>query len=54
MEISTMVSMMALLCKGYLNVLFHMFSFLKTKYNGAIVFDPTELDIDENQFPDQD
>ena len=50
METSAMASMMALPREGHLRVLFHMFAFLKTKHNGVMVFDPTEPDIDEDQF----
>ena len=52
METSAMASIMALSREGYLNTLFHVFSFFKTKHNGVMVFDPTKPDIDENQFLD--
>jgi hypothetical protein len=54
METSAMASMMALPREGHLNTLFHMFSFLKTKHNAVMVFDPTVPEIDESQFPIQD
>jgi hypothetical protein len=54
MEVSAMASMMALPREGHLNVLFKMFSFLKSKHNGVTVFDPTEPEIDLNQFPTED
>ena len=40
--------------RGHLEQLYHTFAFLKTKHNGAMVFDPTEPDIDYNQFPRED
>lgn len=54
METSAMASMMALPRQGHLKVLFHMFSFLKTKHNGVMVFDPTVPNIDESKFPNED
>ena len=40
--------------EGYLDVLFKMFSFLKSKHNGVTLFDPTELEIDQTQFLTED
>ncbi len=40
--------------EGHLNALFHMFSFLKQRYNGMIVFDPPEPEIDESKFKRED
>ena len=54
METSAMASMMALPREGHLKVLFQMFAFLKTKHNGVMVFDPSEPDVDESQFPRED
>ena len=54
MEVSAMASMMALPRQGHLNTVFQMFSFLKSKHNGVMVFDPTEPDIDLSQFPAED
>ena len=48
MEVSAMVSMMTNPRMGHLQCLYHMFAFLKTKYNASMVFDPTEPDIDES------
>ena len=42
MELSYMASMMALPREGYLNVMFKMFSFLKSKHNLVTVYDPTD------------
>ena len=54
METSALASMVALLCEGHLDAVFHMFAFLKRKHNGVIVFDPTEPEIDINKFSRED
>ena len=54
METSALASMMALPREGRLDAFFHMFSFLKRKHNGVIVFDPTEPEIDINKFTRED
>lgn len=54
METSAMASMMAMPREGHLEQLFHMFAYLKLKHNSSMVFDPTEPDIDESQFPCED
>ena len=54
MEVSSLASMMALPHRGHLEAIFHMFAFLKSKYNALMVFDPSEPDIDESQFTKQD
>jgi hypothetical protein len=54
METSSMASMMALPRQGHLQQLYHMFSFLKTKHNGVMVFDPTVPDINQSSFPKED
>ena len=54
MEVSAMASMMALPREGHLNTVFQMFALLKSKYNGVTVFNPTETDIDQSQFPTED
>ena len=51
METSAMASMMASPREGHLNQLFRMFAFLKTRHNGAMVFDPTVPDINDTLFP---
>ena len=53
-EVSMMASCMAMPRKGHLEQLFHIFAFLKNKHNTKMVFDPTELDIDESIFEGQD
>ena len=54
MKVSAMASMMALPREGHLNTVFQMFALLKSKYNGVTVFNPTETDIDQSQFPTED
>ena len=49
-----MASMMAIPREGCLEKLFHMFAYHKLKHNSSMVFDPTEPDIDESQFPCED
>ena len=45
---------MALPCGGHLSEVLQMVSFLKIKHNGVAVFDPTEPEIDQTQFPNED
>ena len=45
-----MALMMALPRVGHLKALFHMFSYLKTKHNGVMVFNPTVPAINESEF----
>jgi len=54
MEVSAMASMMAMPREGHLEQLFHIFAFLNIKHNSAMVFDPTEPDIDDSQFVRED
>ena len=54
METSAMASMMALPREGHLKVVFQMFGFLKVRHNAVMVFDPSEPDLDETQFPRED
>ena len=53
-EVSMMSSMLALPRKGHLDQLFHIFAYLKQRYNAEMVFDPTVPDFDENSFPKED
>ena len=39
---------------GHLYAVYYMFAFLKVNHNSVMVFDPTEPDIDQSQFPTQD
>ena len=54
MEVIAMASMMALPREGHLNVVFQMFSFLKSNWNVVTLFDFTESDRNQNQFPTED
>ena len=54
MEISALVSTMALPREGHICAVYQMFAFLKTRHNGVMVFDPTEPDIDETKFKKED
>jgi hypothetical protein len=55
MDITTKVSMLAshnaLPPVGHLNVVFIIFSYLKTKINARLFLDPTYADIDYDSFP---
>ena len=53
-EASLMASCMALPRMGHLDQLFRMFSCLKHHHNTEMVFDPSDPDIDESQFPADD
>ena len=46
-----MASMRAMPLQVHLDKLFHIFAYLKLKHNSSMVFNPTEPDIDETQFP---
>ena len=54
METSALASMMANPRVGHLDAVYHMFAFLEKHHNGVMVFDPTEPEIDQSQFPTQD
>ena len=49
-----MASMMAMPREGHLEQLYRMFSHLGAKHNSVMVFDPTEPDIDMNEFQKED
>jgi len=53
-EVSMMSSHLALPREGHLQQLYHMFAYLSKCHNSEIVFDPSEPDIDRNQFPKKD
>ena len=53
-EVSMMSSHLALPRKGHLEALFHMFAYLKKHHNSEMVFDPSEPDVDTNEFPRED
>ena len=53
-EVSVISSCLALPREGHLKQLFHMFRYLESRHNTLQFFDPTEPDIDLNDFPKQD
>ena len=53
-EVSMMSSHLALPREGHLEALFHMFAYLKVHHNSEMVFDPSEPDIDMDDFPRED
>ena len=53
-EVSMLSSCMALPRKGHLEQLYHIFSYLKSKHNSEMVFDPTKLDIRWEDFEKED
>ena len=54
METSALASMMALPREGHMNVILHIFNFLKKHHNGVLVFDPTMPEIDRSKFRKED
>ena len=53
-EVSMMASCMAMPRQGHLEQLYHIFAYLKNKHNSQMIFDPSDPDIDESLFPDED
>ena len=53
-EVSVMSSYMAMPREGHLKQLYHMFSYLKGHHNAEMVFDPSDPDIDMDDFEEQD
>jgi hypothetical protein len=53
-EVSMMSSFMAMPREGHLSQLFHMFGYLKKYHNSELVFDPSEPQIDYQQFQQHD
>ena len=53
-EVSMMASHLALPREGHLQQLFHIFGYLKRNHNSEMVFDPSDPQVDMNQFPRQD
>ena len=53
-EASLMASCMALPRIGHLEQVYNIFSYLKSKHNAEMIFDPTESEIDDNQFERED
>ena len=53
-EASMLASCLALPREGHLKQLYHVFAYLKAKHNAEMIFDPTEPDIDESKFQEED
>ena len=53
-EVSMLASQMALLREGHLEVIFRVFSYLKTKHNSWLVLDLSYPEINHSDFPDND
>ena len=49
-----LTSFMASPRQGHLDQVFHIFGSLKAKHNSEMIFDPTEPDINESDFPKED
>ena len=52
--LSMLASQMALLWDGNLDVIFRVFSYLKTKHNLWLVLDPSYPETNHSDFPDND
>jgi hypothetical protein len=50
MEVSTLLSHLALPSQSHLDTLFHLFAYLEKKHNAQFVYDPTYPDIDLRVF----
>ena len=51
-EVSMLASQIALLWEGHLEVIFRVFSYLKTKHNSWLVLDLSYPEINHSDFPD--
>ena len=49
-EVSMLASQMALPREGHLEAVFHIFAYLKRKYNSRMVSDPTYPNVNMNDF----
>ena len=45
-----MASFMAMLRKGHLEYLYHIFAFLRIRHNAELILDPSEPGVDLDQF----
>jgi hypothetical protein len=52
-EVPMLSSHLALPCEGHLQQVYHIFAYLKQKYNARLVFDATYPVIDPSEFPKQ-
>ena len=53
-EVLMMSFMMAMPRRGHLEQVFHIFEYLKQRYNSEMVFDPTVPVFEESLFPQED
>ena len=54
LEVSTLLSHLALPREGNLQQIFHMFAYLKRNHNSEMIFDPSDPVVDESLFEEQD
>ena len=54
LEVSMMSSHMAMPREGHLSEVLHIFSYLRKYHNAEMVFDPSDLDIDESKYERKD
>ena len=52
-EASLMASCLALPRQGHLEIVYRIFAYLKANHNAEMIFDPSEPNIDDNQFEKQ-
>ena len=53
-EVNMLAAHLALPRQGHLDAVFHIYGYLKNKYNSRLVLDPTYKEIDESQFVECD
>ena len=53
-EVSMLSSYSAMPCEGHLEATLHVFSFLKSKSNSRLIFDPMEPDVGKSDFVECD
>ena len=53
-DVSMLSSIMSFSRKGHLSQAFHVFGYLKLRYNSEMLFDLSVLDFDDNQLTQQD
>ena len=54
LEVSMMSSHLALPREGHLEEVFHIFAYLKRNHNAEMIFDPSDPEVDANQFQSRD
>ena len=50
LEVSMMLSYLAMPCEGHLEGVYHIFSYLKWHHNSEMVFDLSDLEIEPDKF----